>query len=273
MPATLSRLVRLAALTLAIATAPAATAHEFWIEPSDFRPAVGEVVTLTLRVGTDLVGDSVPYIRAWIRRYFVVAPDRTYPVVAVIGDEPAGELRADTPGLYVIAYESTQDLARMNRERFRYYVEREGLEHIAGTFAAALEPDRIVRDHYYRYAKALLVAGSPARPTPGFDRVLGFEIELVPERNPLEMRPDDRLPVRLLYRGKPLADTLVNAYRQARPREPVSARTDAAGRVELLLPDSGMWLLNATHLRPPAAGDDADWESVWASLSFELPAD
>jgi hypothetical protein len=31
-----------------------------------------------------------------------------------------------------------------------------------------------------------------------------------------------------------------------------------------------VWLVKAVHIEPVAA-PDADWESLWASLTFELP--
>jgi len=34
-----------------------AFAHDFWMEASSFRPAVGSVVTIGLRVGQDFIGD------------------------------------------------------------------------------------------------------------------------------------------------------------------------------------------------------------------------
>ena len=45
---------------------------------------------------------------------------------------------------------------------------------------------------------------------------------------------------------------------------------DAKGNVTLRLARSGLWLVKAVHMAaaPPDAG--VDWESWWASLTFEL---
>jgi hypothetical protein len=37
------------------------------------------------------------------------------------------------------------------------------------------------------------------------------------------------------------------------------------------LSKSGAWLVKAVHMVPARADAGADWESVWASLTFELP--
>jgi len=47
--------------------------------------------------------------------------------------------------------------------------------------------------------------------------------------------------------------------------------SDSQGRVTLRLPRGGVWLATAVHLLP-APDRGAEWESLWASLSFELPA-
>lgn len=37
------------------------------------------------------------------------------------------------------------------------------------------------------------------------------------------------------------------------------------------LTEPGAWLFTTIHMIPAPEGLDADWESFWASLTFELP--
>ena len=55
------------------------------------------------------------------------------------------------------------------------------------------------------------------------------------------------------------------------PDARVTARTDAQGRARLRLDRPGVWLVKAVHMIPAPAGAGADWESFWASLTFERP--
>lgn len=77
--------------------------------------------------------------------------------------------------------------------------------------------------------------------------------------------------VHLVYEGKPLAGALVVAMNRDEPEKPISARTDKGGGVLLALPRGGVWLVKAVHMVPAPAESGADWESLWASLSFEAP--
>jgi uncharacterized GH25 family protein len=79
------------------------------------------------------------------------------------------------------------------------------------------------------------------------------------------------LPVRLTYGGAPLSGALVVALSRDAPGSRLSARTDGEGRVSLVLTRSGAWLVKAVHMVPAPAESGADWESLWASLTFEVP--
>ena len=102
------------------------------------------------------------------------------------------------------------------------------------------------------------------------DRTLGFPIELVAERNPYEMRAGESLAVRLTYQSAPLAGALVVAFNQRHPYHKVRVRSDRDGRASFAIDEPGPWLVKAVHMVPAPAGANADWESFWASLTFEM---
>jgi hypothetical protein len=39
----------------------------------------------------------------------------------------------------------------------------------------------------------------------------------------------------------------------------------------LLLARAGAWLVKTVHMVPAPTDTGADWESLWASLTFEIP--
>jgi uncharacterized GH25 family protein len=247
------------------------TAHDFWIEPSQFRASIGEPVQLTLRVGQDFGGDSLPYITDWFSDYRVIGPQEEYPIEGIIGDDPAGEFTARTPGYYGIGYRSTQNFVELEPTKFHDYLAAEGLTEIIKRREENGQDDSSGRELYSRCAKSLVKYGEPDSAT-RFDAIFGYTLELIPELNPYTLAPGDELAIRLLYESKPLEGVLIIAFTSDRPEHKLEARTDDAGRVELALPHSGIWLIKAVHMiaRPPS-DKEADWESFWASLTFYLP--
>ena len=247
------------------------TAHDFWIEPSKFRASIGEPVQLTLRVGQDFGGDSLPYITDWFSDYRVIGPQEEYPIEGIIGDDPAGEFTARTPGYYGIGYRSTQNFVELEPTKFRDYLAAEGLTEIIKRREENGQDDSSGRELYSRCAKSLLSIGAGG-PDGAYRLNLGYTLELMPERNPYTLSPGDSLPIVLLYDGKPLADALIVAFTSDRPEDKSRIRTGADGRAELTLDRPGLWLIKSVHMIPtdPDHGR-AEWESFWASLTFRLP--
>jgi uncharacterized GH25 family protein len=243
-------------------------AHDFWIEPSTFRPAPGGRVAVRLRVGQALQGDPVPREPQRIERFAAVGVGETG-VPGVPGMDPAGFVSPSSPGLLWIVYDSSHENVQLDSAKFDSYLGEEGLERIRKLRPAANTGP--VKEIYSRCAKSLLSVG--AGPGAGYDRVLGLELELVAEKNPYALKPGEELPLRLLYHGKPLDGALLVAIPKSGPKSAkLSARSDSRGRAALRLDRPGVWLVKAVHMVPAPKGSGAEWESLWASLTFELPA-
>lgn len=265
----------LLALAAALIAAPAA-AHDFWIQPAGFQVAPRTPTPITLQVGHGQQRQRSPIPARRIVRFAAVGPDGR--VVDLRSDlHPGGvaedgQIRLPGAGAYVVVLQ-TDDHAQSHLPalRFNDYLQAEGL-------TPALEARRQTRrseadgsERYSRVAKALVRAG------PGggsqAQRALGLPLEIVPQADPYAARHPARLPILVLYQGRPLAGALVKLTDLAHDAEPVEThRTDAAGRAAFQWPQRGDWLLNViwTHALPPS--DEVDFETVFSSLSFGFPA-
>ncbi len=256
-------------LTIATLALTAAFGHDMWIEPATFFPTAGQIVSLKLRVGQDLLGDPLPRNPALINQFIVEDASGRKAVVGRDGADPAGFVRVAGPGMMVVGYHSKASPVELEAEKFNSYLKEEGLEAVIAQRVRRNETKSKARELFSRCAKTLVLSG-PAAASQG-DRTLGFPLELLAEKNPFAIRQGEDLPVRLTYEKRPLTGALVVAMNRLNPSEKISARTDKDGRVRLRLPGkSGMWLIKAVHMIPAAAGSNADWSSYWASLTFEL---
>ena len=253
-----------------------AEAHDFWIEPSGFALETGEVAKLHLRVGEGFEGEPVPRDAARIHGFMAVGPHETKTVLGRDGGDPAGLVRLDAPGVWAIGYESRPSGVELDPAAFERYLREEGLESAIEQRTARGERDWPGRERFARSVKTLLVAGG--QQDNGWSRPLGLPLEIVPERSPFRTWPDG-LALRVLYKGLPLPNALVNgvgmnlkccdqkAPSGSKACEAGGFRTDHDGRV--LLPSrSGIWLITAVHIVRTTSGD-ADWESTWTSLTFQ----
>ncbi|HEY3170075.1 MAG TPA: DUF4198 domain-containing protein [Thermoanaerobaculia bacterium] len=254
--------------TFAFLAAAPLLAHDFWIEPTSFHPEVGTVVGIALRVGQDFRGDPVPRMTESIEKFVVVSRSGDKPVDGVSGRDPAGIVRVAEPGYLLVGYRSLPKRIDLPAEKFERYLKEEGLEAVIATRAARGDSQKSSKEIYSRCAKAIIDAeGGGAS---GYDRALGFRLELVPEKAPKEVVGGRSMPVRLVFEGKPLAGALVVVMNRDEPKKRLSARTDTSGRVAFDL-SGGVWLVKSVHMVAAPRPSGADWESLWASLTFEVP--
>ena len=246
------------------------SAHDFWIEPTGFMADVGRVVGVKLRVGQDFHGDPVPRSDASIGDFVVVDAAGRREIVGRDGADPAGLLRVTSPGLMVIGYHSRPSPVTLPADKFTDYLKEEGRDAVIAARAKTLGSQRDGREIFSRAAKSLVRSGEMTAASG--DRVLGFPIELVAERNPYQMRSGDQLSVRLTYKDAPLAGALIVAFNQRHPFLKKRVRSDQNGRATFTIDEPGPWLVKAVHMVPAPTGSNADWESFWASLTFEIGA-
>lgn len=267
----LTRAARALLVAGAAVLAAPASGHDFWIEPSDLTPVAPATVRLGLRVGDTSPGQPIARRSSHLRRFDARGPGVAGDVVGVEGRDPAGVLRVQAPGFWAVGYVSSPQPHDLPAPGFERYLSEEGLDAVAALRQERGETDAPGRELFIRSAKTLLDARDW---TDGgdFDLTLGLPLELVPLVDPSTVPPGGTLPVRLLSRGEPSEKTLISARPLADPPAGVAwvdARSDAAGRVELPIASAGAWLVTAVTMQP-ISNPDADWESVWASLTLEV---
>ncbi len=255
-------------VALLFAAAPSAHAHDYWISPSTFRAEPGALIEIHLRVGEEFVGEPVARNDSKIERFEIVGPGGASPVAGTDGSVPAGLARLEKPGIHVVGYRNRRTHIVIEPALFETYLREEGLERIVEERAKRGQKDAPGREVYSRCVKSLIAVGADRT---GFDRVMGFPVEIVPEKDPFALgKKGDALPLRLLHEGKPLAGAQIVALcADGSEAGKVTARTDGEGRATLAIERPGVWLVKTVHMMPAQEGTDADWESLWASITFE----
>lgn len=247
---------RLVACAFLLLCAKAIYAHDFWIEPSSYAPAAGERIAVRLRSGEQLEGKPVVRSPKWIERFTVRQDGRETPVDGVEDSDPAGWLIASGTSPAVIAYRSRPSLVTLSAARFTAYLREHGLERIVELRANRGDTTRPGRELFSRCAKAQL-RGVVSEP-------VGLRYEIV-----ADAQTATSFRGRVVFEGKPLAGALVLAQSKRNRGAPLSARSDASGAFSFTLDAPGLWLVKSVHMVEAPAKSGAEWESLWASLTFE----
>ncbi len=247
-------------------------AHAFWIEPQEFHLEAPTSTNVLFRVG-----DGAD-IEPWNLRWDNIVSLRTYTARGVTDHqaeitprtedtEGSADVRFDTAGTHIIAFESQPSFSDLEAARFNPYAEEEGLTAVLAERERNGTTGENGTELYVRRAKALVQVGSET--TDNVLQPIGQTLEIVPERNPYTLGDNRQLPVRVLFRGEPLAGALIELIDLAVPEEPLARlRTDAGGRTAFQVPTRGQFLLNVIWSVPIPDDDRAEFDTIFSSLSF-----
>lgn len=265
---------------VALAFGPEALAHDFWVQPAAFWVGAGMQTPLTLQVGhgSDRRRSAIPLDR--ITRFEAIAPGGAAtdlrPFLSLGGPEADGVVGPGAAGVHVLALETdSRARSHLPADRFNAYAQEEGLSPALDQRRRAGRTGADASERYSRVAKSLVRVGDPgAASHDAATRAVGLTLELVPLVSPYAAPRPASLPVRVLYEGEPLAGALVKLTDLDDDTAPLETRrTGTEGLADFTLPTGGRWRLNVVWTRPLAGSEDADFETIFSSLSFGFPAE
>jgi uncharacterized GH25 family protein len=258
-----------------------AEAHDFWLQPNDFWITPERLTAMTLQVGHGPFRQRSPIPARRIIRLQAIAPSGTATDLRGnlrLGDPTAdGDFQLADPGLHILVLQ-TDDRAQTHLPaiRFNDYLKVEGLMPALEQRTRLHRTDRDGSERYRRCAKSIVQVGPAEESESGVGSQVvtpvGLPLEIVPETNPYAIPRPPNLPIRVVYENHPLAGALVKLTNLNDDANAFEVHlTDQSGRATFMLPTSGSWLLNVIWTKALEPSDEADFETVFSSLSFGFP--
>lgn len=241
-------------------------AHEFWMIPHNAQSRMDEQVVFELRIGSGLPGTQSVRLPGLVSTFTAHDAQGNYEVSGRDNSRVIGHLRPRTPGATVVALRTNQAKITLPSTEFEGYLQEEGLTNVMHQRQTEGDTGQPATELYSRCAKSIiLVDGNSA----GFDTPAGLPLEVIPLSEPLGYQPGQPYHLRLLRDGKPLPDAQIKAQLHGKKRYLLTAVSDAQGNVAISLPEAGVWLFSAVDM-VPANDPDADWQSLWASVTLDI---
>lgn len=132
-------------------------------------------------------------------------------------------------------------------------------------------PDAISCRHVEFFAKAIFYAGKPGGSA--YKTVLENTLEMIPQKDPCLLKSGDYLPVKVMFKGKPLAGEVVYATYvgfSTREEYPFTARTDADGIVKIRIIHPGIWWVKIPLKKIREDKSECDVDQYATILTFEV---
>ena len=266
------RLVSARYLLAFIALAAGLAAHDLYLRPQTFRPSAGAVFRVEYHNGDNFPSSEAPAKIERLRDMKLLFPGGETPFAGlrIEGTATVANVTAPAqPGNFILISRTIPNFIQLEPAKFEDYLKHEDLTDVIAWRSKRGESGKPGREIYSKYVKSL---GMAVRPSANYGLNAGLTIEFIPLANPYELAPGATLPVRLLFRGKPAAGQAVeasNALGGSVTRARVG-RTNANGEINIPLSGPGLWKLHTILMERRADSKAADWESFWASLTFEI---
>jgi len=168
-----------------------------------------------------------------------------------------------------VVVETPKTFIELAAGKFHGYLEHQGLDEFIASRKSAGRANEPGRETYGKYVKIALseAAGPPRLLT----EPVGFPIEIIPSTD-AALSPGSILPVRVLVGERPGVNLQLRVSHRTPGGDEASDtlyRTDSAGRASIAVERTGLWGLHTISMTP-SAREEADWESLWACLTFRL---
>lgn len=238
--------------------------HDLYLMPERFLVQPGESVQVAIHNGDRFPASEQSPVLARVRDFgiFGGAPAAD---LRIDGSRAVGTLRTSAPGTVLITARTVPNFLSLSPAKFAAYLKEEGLDWVIAEREKRGESGKPSRELYAKHAKSLLVVGSPG------DRwrvAAGLALEFLPESDP------GGAAVRyvVLWKGQPAPGLRVELSRawNGRSTTKILGFTDAQGGISVAVPGPGRYRLHTVGMRRSAQTQQADWESDWASLTWEV---
>jgi hypothetical protein len=177
-------------------------------------------------------------------------------------------IQTGAAGTYVVGASTKPRLISLAAKDFNAYLEEDGVSDVLSARRRAGQLHKPARERYHKHVKALLQVGD-AR-TDDYRTILGYPAELVPVSNPYSIRVGQVLALRCLVDGAPSPRQSVIAGSESSMGNLAQRgfRADSTGIVRVPITRRGKWYVKFIRMEP--VQDSVDYESKWASLTFEV---
>lgn len=266
-----SGLLGLVTVCIILFMAADVSAHDTWLFPRKADVPVGARVIIDMTSGMAFPRNETAIDPARIRTAQLRLAGRTEPLDKRVRGRASLQIsarltRAGVATIWVTLNPRTLDLTPAQVQE--YMEEIGAADSIVALYPKSGPPKRW-REQYVKVAKTIVVVGNGASDT-SWAKPAGEDLEIVPVSNPARVVAGDTITFRVLRRGHPVANFPIGDV-AANEHSTRLHHTDVHGFVRIKAPlKTSRWMLRATDLRRPDPGVDADWASVFATLTLAV---
>ena len=257
----ISTLILLAWITLA-------EAHEFWLQPEKFFFKPGEKLHVRFMMGENFMGEPWDLKKNHIEKLELHHLASIKNLADSVKENEKNSLTVSLreEGTQLVVMQSNKAFIELEGEKFNEYLKEEGLDDAYALREKTHSLDKPSKEFHSRYTKLLLQVGDKKDAT--YEKVIGFPVEIIPEKNPYTLKKGDPVRFKIFFEGKPLFGAKVKVWNRFDNRTTLqNIYTEKNGMMETRISNPGPWMVSVVKMVPSKEGP-AEWQSYRGSLVF-----
>jgi uncharacterized GH25 family protein len=243
--------------------------HEFWLEPMKFKIKAGETLTVGYLVGENFTGQAWDVSKG-VEDMRLFENGAMLDIKSNVPTVKGGKLKITIAkeGTKIITMKSKASFIELDAQKFNDYLTENGLEEIYDCRVKNGQENLGAKESYAQYAKLIVQVGDKLDDT--WKKRVGHRLEIMPDQNPGHVKSGDYMGCRVFYEGKPVPHILVKVWGHVGNKiflQNIYSEDD--GSIKFPISASGPWLVSTVKM-VKSKKPEADWESSWASLVFNV---
>lgn len=234
-----------------------ANAHDLWLNMSHHFNEVGSTTAVFLGWGHNYpFSDFLDSSR--IETMQLINPDGQATIIHPETKSPGTDIKVDQEGTYLVSAKMKPGYHTKTTTGYSNKSKRESDNVIHSTWSE-------------KFAKAIFAGGLPGKDS--YKKQMGHSIEMIPLNDPGMLHEGDILPVKILFKGKPLGKIFVYSTYLGFSTDRAFAYTTTAdnkGIANIKILKSGVWQIMTMHTHPSTDIKECDDFKYVSYLTFEV---
>ena len=242
-------------------------AQESWLNPKKFHCKNGEKLSVSFLAGNDFIG------RPWVSSA-QVADFKLYQISAVLdlldsikSDPKNGlEYTLKAEGTYLFSLRSSSILHEIPADTFNIMLKNYELDVVRNQRQKSNAGNVTARVSQQFFAKLIIQVGEKRDET--YKKVMGWPVEIIPDRNPASLKAGNQIKFKILFDGKPVFGIRTKVWNRYDNRTTLqNIYTQEDGTIEVRISSPGPWMVTVMQMIP-SKDPGADWQSYQGSFVF-----
>ena len=242
-------------------------AQEGWIQPQKFFVKTGEEVSISFLAGRDLIGRS-SFKKSHVDELILHQISATRNLLDSIKDDVEAGLKftVKSDGTCLFTLQTTGSLHEFPADTFNMIVKDYELDAVRIQRQKNNVVNAPARVNTRLFGKLIVQVGEKRDEI--YKKVMGWPVEIIPDRNPTSLKVGDQIKFKILFDGKPVFGVRAKVWNRFDNRTTLqNIYTQQDGTIEARISSPGPWMVTVVTMAP-SKDPVAEWQSYQGSLVF-----